>query len=100
MQLNWEIRTKGERLRTKRVHRKSIVAMTRDRRELAKSEVVKQLDRADNAARQRPDDRQLSEICEILRSEGVTLDAGRSMERPDAMTALVRVYLDTYKLDC
>jgi hypothetical protein len=85
---------------TKRVYGKSIVAMTGDRRERAKSELVKQLDRADNATRQRPDDRQLSEICEILRSEGVALDAGGSMERADAITALVRVYLDAYKLDC
>jgi hypothetical protein len=82
-----------------RAYGKRIVAMTRDRRELAKSELVKQLDRADKAARQRPDDRQLSEICEILRSEGVALDAGGSMERAAAMTALVRVFLDTYKLD-
>jgi hypothetical protein len=73
--------------------------ITRDRRDIAKSELVKQLDRADNAARQRPDDRQLSEVCKILRSEAVALDAGGSMERSDTMTALVRVFLDTNKLD-
>jgi hypothetical protein len=85
---------------TERVYGKSIMAITRDRREVSKSELVKQLDRAENAARQRPDDRQLSEVCEILRTEGMSLDAGGSTERADAMTALVRVYLDTYKLDC
>jgi hypothetical protein len=84
---------------TEHVYGKSIMAITRDRRELAKSELVKQLERADKAARQRPDDHRNSEICEILRSERVALDAGGSMERADAMTALVQVYLDTHKLD-
>jgi hypothetical protein len=84
---------------TERVYGKGIMAITRDRRDIAKSELVKQLDRADNAARQRPDDRQLSEVCKILRSEAVALDAGGSMERSDTMTALVRVFLDTNKLD-
>jgi hypothetical protein len=84
---------------TERVYGKSIMAITRDRRELAKGELVKQLERADKAARRRPDDRRHSEICEILRSERVALDVGGSMERADAMTALVRAYLDTHKLD-
>ena len=84
---------------TERVYGKSIMAITRDRRELAKGELVKQLERADKAARQRPGDRRHSEICEILRGERVALDVGGSMERADAMTALVRVYLDTHELD-
>jgi hypothetical protein len=84
---------------TERVYGKGIMTIIRDRCEISKRELVKQLDRADGAARQRPDDSQLSEVCEILRSEGVALDAGGSTERADAMTALVRVYLDAYKLD-
>ena len=84
---------------TDRVYGKGIMPITRDRREISKSELSKQLDRADNAARQRPDDRQLSEICEILRSEGIALDAGGSTERADTMAALARAYLDTYKPD-
>ena len=84
---------------TERVYGKRIMAVTRDRREVSRSELVKQLDRADKAARQLQADRQLSEICDILRSEGIALAAGGSTERADTMTALVRVYLDTRKLD-
>jgi len=84
---------------TERLCGKHAMAITRDRRDVARSELLKRLDWADNAARQRPDDRQLAEICKILRSEGVAHDAAGSAERADAMTALVRLFLDAYKLD-